>query len=166
MGCMGEYGVTNDYKEKLQEALEYQDFIADQLLKHLGIAVTLYSSEKRQLTGETRQGIEIKHDKVMHSTGNIYIEISEKSNPMNQYYVPSGIYRNDNTWLYLVGDHLEAFIFGKGVLQSIYETKHCWHQYGLEERETPTSQGFTLKIEKIKERKGVILKHLTFKEEQ
>lgn len=163
---MGEYGMTEEYKRKLQEALEYQDFIADQLLKQLGIVITIYSSEKLQFAGETRQGIEIKHDKLMSSTGNVYIEISEKTNAMNSHYIPSGIYKNDNTWLYLVGNHSEAFIFGKGVLQSIYEAKHCWIQYGIEEHETPTSQGFTMKIEKIKERKGVILKYLTFKEDK
>lgn len=141
-------GVTNYknyneyYSEKLQEGLEFQDFITDLLIKEIGISLSSYSSKKFQNTiGENKQGFEIKFDNKMIDTGNIYIEVKEKSNPDNANYVDSGIYRNDNTWLYLIGNYTTVYIFGKSLLKLMYESKK------YKEVQTSTSIGFLLKKE-------------------
>jgi len=137
-------GVTNYkvyYNEKLQEGLEYQDFITDLLINELGISLSSYSSKKFQNSiGENRQGFEIKFDNRMIDTGNIYIEVKEKSNPDNANYVDSGIFRNDNTWLYLIGNYESVYIFGKKHLILMHE-KNTYKQVT-----TSTSIGFLLPV--------------------
>ena len=95
--------MTDNYKLRLEKGLQFQDFITDILIKELGISLSTYSSQKYQnLKGENKQGFEIKFDDKYKDTGNVYIEVAEKSNPLNENFISSGIYRNDNTWLYLI----------------------------------------------------------------
>lgn len=116
--------MTDNYKLMLEKGLQFQDFITDILLKELGISLSTYSSQKYQnLKGENKQGFEIKFDDKYKDTGNVYIEVAEKSNPLNENFISSGIYRNDNTWLYLIGDYKEIFIFSKKHLKLMYESK-------------------------------------------
>lgn len=107
----------NYYQECYRKASEYQDFVTNQLLKH-GIIITNYTSKKYQYEkGENGQGIEIKYDQKLEETGNLYIEIAEKSNPNKPNYSPSGLYRSDNTWLFLIGNYEKLFFFGKKTLK-------------------------------------------------
>lgn len=131
--------MTENYKKMLEKGLEYQDFITDIFLSEIGISISTYSSRKYQFSiGENKQGIEIKFDDRYKDTGNLYIEIAEKSNPDNYQYVPSGIYRNDNTWLYVIGNYEEVFIFSKKQLLMLNE-KNIFRQV-----QTPTSIGFLI----------------------
>ena len=116
--------MTDNYKLMLEKGLQFQDFITDILIKELGISLSTYSSQKYQnLKGENKQGFEIKFDDKYKDTGNVYIEVAEKSNLLNENFISSGIYRNDNTWLYLIGDYKEIFIFSKKHLKLMYESK-------------------------------------------
>jgi len=132
--------MTEYYKEKLKQGLHYQDFVVEELYK-IGLPIISYSSKEYQnLMGENKAGVEIKFDMKFRGTGNIYIETAEKSNPENEKYIDSGIYRNDNTWLYLIGDEKTIFIFSK---------KHLIHLHKLNKyREviTPTSKGMLIPI--------------------
>jgi len=131
--------MTEYYKEMMQKGFEFQDFIADKLIESLGISLTSYSSKKHQeKKGENRQGLEIKFDDKYKTTGNIYIETAEKSNENNPNFVSSGIYRSDNTWLYLIGNYKEVFIFSKKHLVLIHKTG------AYRNVETKTSKGFLL----------------------
>jgi len=131
--------VTEYYKEMLEKGLEYQDFVMERLIEELGISLTQYSSKKFQYNvGENKQGIELKFDDRYKKTGNLYIETAEKSNANNTRFISSGIYRNDNTWLYLIGNYEIIFIFSKKYLVYIHEKKI------FREIEIPTSQGFLL----------------------
>jgi len=135
---MGQSGMTEYYKECLEKGLEFQDFVTDILLNEISISLSTYSSKKYQLKGENKQGVEIKFDDKYNDTGNIYIEISEKSNPSNYNYVSSGIYRNDNTWLYIIGNYSILFIFGKSILKGMHKSKK------YREVEISTSKGFLI----------------------
>lgn len=130
--------MTEYYKEKLEQGLEFQDFVTDILFNELFIPLSSYQSKKYQLKGENKQGIEIKFDDKFNDTGNIYIEISEKSNADNINFIDSGIYRNDNTWLYIIGNYKILFIFGKNTLKLMYKSKR------YKEVEIPTSRGFLI----------------------
>ena len=136
--------MTEYYKEKLQQGLEFQDFVTNILIKELGIALSTYNSKKYQLKGENKQGIEIKFDNKHKETGNVYIEISEKSNPDNVAFVESGIYRDDNTWLYVIGNYKILYIFSKKFLKKLHETGKC------REVAIPTSKGFLLTMDQVK----------------
>lgn len=126
------------YKQKLEEALEYEDFIYS-LLHAIGISVVPYRSRKYQLEkGENIAGIEIKHDERFCETGNLYIETAEKAHPANANWVPSGIYREDNGWLYITGDYENVYIFATAQLRYVAEHREVIR------KEIPTSKGFLL----------------------
>lgn len=126
------------YEEKLKTGAEYEKHIAKVLNEKLGITLDFFVGKEEQLKGETKQGIEIKHDERMKETGNLYIEYSEKSHPNLPGYYPSGISRDDNTWLYIIGDYNNVYLFGKNQLKLLAdEFKHV---------QTPTSEGFLIPV--------------------
>lgn len=155
--------MTEYYKGKLEAGLEYQDFIAEQLRKgNPCIIVGPYSSKKYQNEfGESMSGIEIKYDMRMKETGNLYFEVAEKSNAELPDYTASGIMRDDNTWLYLIGDYERAFLFSKKQLKNIYSQEQYYPQRGIRKIQTPTSIGFTYPIDIA--RKSLCLKEFIFR---
>lgn len=122
------------YNDKLQQGLEFQDVVTSALYQR-GIVVVAYSSRKYQIShGENLLGAEIKRDGKFRETGNLYIETAEKSHPDNPAFVASGIYREDNSWLYVIGDEKTVYIFSTKYLR-ILEARYT--------RVTkPTSIGF------------------------
>jgi|1_EtaG_2_1085319.scaffolds.fasta_scaffold05536_4 hypothetical protein len=129
------------YKTKLEGALLFQDFVVDILMSQLSFVVALYGSKAyQQSVGESRTGVEIKHDEKFCDTGNLYIEIAEKSRPREGAYTTSGIYRDDNSWLWVIGDYDTLFIFGKRFLQLLHKSE----RYRTIENNTKTSRGFLL----------------------
>lgn len=132
--------MTPYYKEKLDQGLYFQDYVVELLYKK-GIPLISYSSKEYQnMIGENKAGIEIKNDNNFRKTGNLYIEVAEKSNAENKNFVPSGIYRKDNTWLYLIGDREKVYVLGKKQLQML----HRANKY--KEVEIATSKGFLFPI--------------------
>lgn len=108
-----------------EEALKFQDFVCDLLLKELGFVISNYSSRYYQFNhGENRQGVEIKLDTRILETGNVSIEVAEKSSANVSTWTPSGIMRNDNTWLYIQGNYNIVFIFGKCFLKQLYTARY------------------------------------------
>lgn len=142
------------YGEMLGHGLQYQDFVVDQLYK-CGLPIVSYSSKKYQcLVGENKPGFEIKFDRRFRDTGNFYIETAEKSNPNRSEFVKSGIYRDDNTWLYIIGDYEDIFIFSKKQLKTLHEHGNLH----IKKRQIATSQGFTMPVEYAK--KFLLIKHI------
>ena len=132
--------MTAEYAQKLSEGLAYQDFVIERLYE-AGLPIISYSSKKYQHeVGENKAGIEIKNDQKFRQSGNFYVETAEKSNAENQYFVVSGIYRNDNTWLYILGDYETIYVFSKDQLKIL----HRKGRFKLVE--TKTSQGFLLPV--------------------
>jgi len=137
-----------DYGEQYERGMRYQDFIAEQLMSR-GIALNCYSSKKYQLErGESLSGIEVKYDSRMAQTGNVYVETAEKSRPDLPEYTPSGVCRDDGSWLWLIGDYTEALLMGKRQLRMVLEGKgpEYMARNGIARRETPTSIGYTLPV--------------------
>jgi hypothetical protein len=130
------------YAEKLEEANEFQDFVCLQLSK-LGIIVTVFSSKKYQFEiGESLQGFEFKNDQKFRLTGNLYIEVAEKSSPSKIEYASSGILRGDNTLFYVTGDRIGIYLMQKTVLVAIYKKG----KYRVIENRTKTSRGFLFPV--------------------
>jgi hypothetical protein len=106
-----------------QSGLEFQDLVVDLLREELGIVITNYQSRRFQFgVGENKQGIEIKLDRDILRTNNVSIEIAEKARAANPDYAPSGIYRNDNSWLYIQGNWDIVFIFAKSILRLLHRS--------------------------------------------
>jgi len=126
------------YAQRLENGNDYQDFICTKLCQY-GIIIQNYCSQKYQTMGENRQGLEIKLDRKFRNTGNLYIEIAEKSDPENEYYAESGIYRDDNSRWYGIGDYQTFYWFFKKQLRQLWEKRAS---FLVEFAPTPTSQGF------------------------
>jgi hypothetical protein len=131
-----------DYrKNKIESGLLYQDFIVDLMLQVLRFPVTIYSSRLYQTTvGEGPAGVEIKHDEKYAKTGNLWIEVSEKARPRAGDYFPSGIFRDDNSWLYIIGNYDIVFVFTKVLLQAFATSG----RFQIIPNLTGTSKGFLL----------------------
>jgi len=147
--------MTNEYKKRLEQGLQYQDFAVNELYKN-GIPIVAFGSKKYQIEiGENKSGFEIKNDTLFSKTGNFYIEYQEKSDGRNPNYVDSGILRKDNSWIWVIGDYNDIYIFSKKQLLFLYENIN---RLELRETKTPTSKGFLLPVNY---RNGMfILKHI------
>ncbi len=122
-----------------ESGLKFQDFVCDLLRDQLGIVITNYSSATFQFgTGENKQGIEIKLDRTCTRTDRLSIETAEKTKASNYQFVPSGIYRNDNSWLYIQGNFEIVFIFSKNILRLLHSSRR------YQEKEIPTLKGYYL----------------------
>lgn len=139
-------GNGKDYERyrlnKMESAAVYQDFVVDVCWNLLGLAIVMYTSKAYQIhVGESKTGAEIKHDEKYAQTGNLWIECAEKARPREGGYFPAGIFRGDNSWLYIIGDYDTIYIFPKTILQALAE---CG-RYPIKENRTLTSQGFLLR---------------------
>lgn len=134
--------MTEYYKNKLQQGLEYQDFIACEFAK-IGIPLTSFSSKKYQYQkGENLQGYEIKNDQKFRQTGNLWIEIAEKKEASHKVWYDSGIKRSDNTIFYVIGDYKGAFIMQKSILSAFADKG----RYKIRVNNNQTSKGFLLPV--------------------
>ena len=128
------------YAEKLEQGLVFQDFVARQLYR-LGIVIVGYSSRRYQNKyGENMLGAEIKRDGNFRETLNPYIEIAEKSHPDRSDYIDSGIMRDDNSWMFVIGDEGGVWIFSTVHLRRLVKSEN-WKQV-----EKPTSIGILMPV--------------------
>lgn len=128
------------YQKKLQQGLEFQDVVTSALYQR-GIVVIGYASQKYQIQkGENMLGAEIKRDGKFRETGKLCIETSEKSHPDKPKYTPSGIHREDNSWLFVIGDEKTIYIFATKYLVMLERQKN-YNTY-----ETATSKGFLMPL--------------------
>ena len=135
--CQEKY--TNGYYSKqLEDGLVFQDIVT-QALYQRGIVVVGYASRRFQRShGENLLGAEIKNDKKFRSTGNVYIEIAEKAHPDRPNFTASGIMRDDNSWLYVIGDEKTFWIFATVYLKKLVSR---WPR-----KETHTSIGHLMPV--------------------
>jgi hypothetical protein len=123
------YQGNNAHEDSLNIGHEFQDYVVEKLSKIYGISVTVFQSKKYQFSkGESLQGVEIKYDSrstgdctynECNATKNVAIEVAEKSSKSVVDFSPSGIYRLDNTWLYIVGNYHQFWAFNKKHLQEL-----------------------------------------------
>jgi len=106
-----------------QDGLEFQDFVCEQLARQHIVLQNLSSKRYQFEVGENLQGFEIKFDGRCSDTGRLSIEIAEKASATNVAWIPSGIYRDDNSWLYIQGNYSVLFLFAKNWLRRYYESK-------------------------------------------
>ena len=128
------------YGENLRNSLRFEDFVYSELLKD-GIAVVRYGSKEYQsLVGENAAGFEVKLDRKMADTGNVFIETAERHNDSVEWK-PSGICKSDNTWLYIIGNFDRFYVFGRRMLRRMYHWK-TGDVFRYERKETATARGF------------------------
>ena len=99
----------------------FQDYVCIELAKQNIILQNINSKKFQYEVGENLQGFEIKVDNRFNgycptdkpATNQLSIEIAEKTKAENPNYIPSGIYREDNSWLYIQGNQKCFYIFAK-----------------------------------------------------
>lgn len=134
------------YAEQLKVGQEFQDFVTC-VMYRLGLPIVSLGSRRSQIEmGENMAGVEIKRDGKFHDTGNLYIETHEKAHPSRPTYVPSGIYRDDNSWLYLIGDERVFYIMQKSVLKLIHQAPGPIDGWSCRRVQSPTSKGMLLPV--------------------
>lgn len=134
------FDYSANYTTQLEGAQEFQDFWCSYLWKNECLAIGNFGSKKYQYNvGENLQGFEFKHDKKFEITGNFWIETKERTNP-NYGYVISGIFREDNSWMYCIGNYKVLYLFSKKWLQ-----RYCnAAKVEIRENNIKTSFGFLL----------------------
>ena len=129
------------YQEKLEEGLRFQDYVTDVLYEH-GIVLVTYVSKERGRNGENKLGAEVKRDGKFRSTGNLYLETEEKRRPTDRGIYASGIFRPDNSWLYVIGDEATFWVLSKRLLCEFARQRPC----RFKSVETSTSRGLLLPV--------------------
>jgi hypothetical protein len=131
------------YQERLPIGQEFQDFCALQISKNLNIPLVNFSSKEYQFKiGENLQGFEIKYDRCFENTGNLWIEISQRITPDQDYY-SSGIFKEDNAWMYCIGNYSIIYIFSK---KHLCLMSNCG-KWQIHENKLRTSKGFLISRE-------------------
>jgi hypothetical protein len=140
------------YIKNLTLSHRFEVYIEKILEQKYNIPLGLYYSKEDQYNqGENELGIEIKRDICSWETGNLYIEYEERLNPKGKW-VPSGIFKKDNTHYFLIGDIGRYYIIRKKDLLELYEiiTKNHGKPYNgieLKEARRGTSLGFIIPLE-------------------
>jgi len=135
-----------DYKENYQKLLkESEEFVKywmGIIQRKMCLRLTPVDSENLQkaVLCDTQEGFEFKYDRKVKETGNFWIEIGEKRDPSQKEYVPSGILRKDNAWMYCIGNYDELFFFPKQALIRMYTSRSV----EIIENHEKTSRGFLL----------------------
>ena len=136
------------YIKNLMLSHKFETFIDHKFLNE-GIDIGLYYSKEGQYDkGESELGIEIKYDMRSLETGNLYIEYSEKSNPDNETWVKSGIFKKDNTKYFITGTEEKFWVLDKEDLKDLYDKinqNNCKHNgCQLKKAKQGTSLGFII----------------------
>ena len=142
-----------NYKSLLEIGLQFQDYITDKLRREKGIILTHYTSKKYQYNvGENPQGLEIKYDAPASKTGNLLVEIGERTSSSGNW-VKSGIYRGDNSIFYLIGNYDDAYLFDIRTLRNIHKKKEY-----LRVQRTETGIFFLLEKERVEKENLALMK--------
>lgn len=106
--------------DSMEDGLKFQAFVKTKLAG-IGITVDYYEMREDQFSiGESEQGIEVKLDSRCTDTGRLSIEVAEKSRRSIGVWTPSGIYRKDNSTLYVQGNYKVFFVFKKSKLIELH----------------------------------------------
>lgn len=142
---MGMSATEKEYYERcLESGNQFQDYVVSMLIKHKGLVLSNFSSRLFQWAiGEGYQGVEIKFDAPSEKGENLLIETSERRSASGKW-VKSGIHKDNNTDIYIVGNYKFFYVFDVKVLRRMEENKEF-----LERKETDTGQFFLLKKREI-----------------
>lgn len=139
---------NSGFSDSLEVGNTFQDFVCIELAKEHIILQNINSKKFQYEVGENLQGFEIKLDNRFNgyypndkpATNQLSIEIAEKTKAENPQYVLSGIYRNDNSWLYIQGNPKCFYIFSKKMLIGLHKSGK------YKEHELPTVKKYYLPI--------------------
>ena len=150
---MGDTGASTDgvilgmdwgkFNKSLEKGREFEDYVSE-CLWGLGLAVMTYGSMRYQRKGESLNGIEIKYEGKFRETKRLYIECRQEKKD----WEVSGIFKRDNTWLWVMGDYKGFYIFTKVDLQMMHGSEDgLWQTEIFNEANTTNTSGYLLPVE-------------------
>jgi hypothetical protein len=107
-------------EQKFKKGISFESYIADWFQKEKGISLSTYHAHNEQRKGENRQGVEIKNDQLFKDTGNLFISVKRQYGSL---MINWGVFKEDNTWLYVIGDKSKHWIFLRKNLQRYFVVK-------------------------------------------
>lgn len=123
--------------------LSYQDKVSESIFKHMKIPLTTYCSSLNQETkGENMQGWEIKY--VGQAKTRFFLEIASRPTS-NHPWKDSGVFKKDNSYMYVIGDEDNVYFFWKKTLIDLIERerkKADGEKPILEYFQSPTGKGY------------------------
>lgn len=149
---------NSGHSDSFEIGSEFADFVCMTLAKENIILQNINSQKFQYETGENLQGFEIKFDGPHTRTKRCSIEIAEKSNGFNTNFINSGIYRGDNSWIYIHGNYELFFISSIKILRLLHESGKYEEAYYP--KDLPTIKKFYLPHEKCFQ---VCLKYYEFR---
>jgi hypothetical protein len=112
-------------------AAEESALFADRCQKPLatiGLPLTMYCSQPFQhKNGESLLGLEMKYDRMSLTTGNLFLEVAERSYPPGGPFVLSGVMNDNNPLFYGIGNERVLYVFSVRTLRkviTIYQDVH------------------------------------------
>lgn len=131
----------------MEDAIKFEDFVAHKLYD-AGIPIGVHRSRSYQRYGESRAGFEIKHDMRRVETQNLFIETEERSTAsVDTPLKPAGIYAEDNSWLYVIGDYHKLWIFANKTLRQLHATGRYKDSQTIDKQSgVVTAKGFLLPV--------------------
>lgn len=140
---MGESVMNPYFMNDKADGEMFQVYVREVYERH-GKRIDFYWTALEQTTiGESKQGVEIKHDRRSKDTGNFYIEFEQN---INSVWTPSGILRVDNTSHYIIGFDELFFETPKRILQLMREKGGFAEARSARQNDVPT-KGFLVPIE-------------------
>lgn len=110
------------YRDRKELAEVFERYIVSRL-RHRGVAIARHTTKAGQYKfGDTTAGIEIKFDMELARTGNLYIEVDEKTDPSNKAFTRSGIFTSSSMKWYLIGNYRECYLFSRTALLEEHKT--------------------------------------------
>ena len=142
------YNLNNSgHMDSFEVGSSFEDFVCIELSKQGIILQNIHSRKFQYETGENLQGYEIKYDSRCTGcstdkppTNRLSIEVAEKTDENNINYIPSGIYRDDNSWLYIQGNYHQFWIFQKKLLVMLHNSNR------YKKKTLPTIKTFYLPV--------------------
>jgi hypothetical protein len=135
--------MTDYYTTQLYHAKQYEQYVDKYFIRIGSGSLGIYTTREDQFKyGESKAGVEIKHDSYFRTTNNLWIECAERTD-ICFGWTKSGIYECHSRY-YLIGDYTSSFIFPTLTLRSIegdYQRRH---------NNMDTSIGFLLPLADIK----------------
>ena len=146
MEFMGQSSMNKNYKECFERGDKYEDFVYPIFCEEWGVKLIPYKTKIGQRTGENSFGVEIKFDEKSITSKNLFIEHEERCEDGGGFteWRKSGIYRMDNSWLYLIGNYDIFYIFLKKRLKDLHSSKKYFEVCGKTADGNETSKGFLL----------------------
>jgi hypothetical protein len=75
--------------------------------------------------GDGIGGVEVKYDRLLHRTGNCFIEVAAKRRVTDQRYIAGGLNASANWSWFWIGDYRDLYIFRRRDLVQVRESDEC-----------------------------------------